>query len=382
MKKPERTSLKNLLETNGSVTRKEFRQARDQLLRQVESPKVRLAREPVAAIGDQLSMRIKGYPLPIVDLYENGLKKDPDGYAAPFYAQFQGIHGPIRVECDYQEKSGVANATVPVGAINGEFSLIFTIKETLGPVEFAKQLLEANMKLEQDIRDYLADKAAVEKCGCNGGNKEDPGETREPEEYDYEPHRDRDRGFDRISHRRVMTARLFFECYGVFSDTCNICPHGAIRFRDHQCYVDTDICQGAHYRSDGNGRMRRTEESHCWDCFDADDENVSTRCLQRRLKKVLHTREYECCADCTRASLNPDNLLNLQESCPYDAILQVSNPRREGLDMFSVNKEACQGCFERTDINCFYNINCLYNTSASVVDREIRMVAHVADRPN
>ena len=343
-------SIKESVQTQRKISQPKIRRLRSELHEQLPRPEVRLKGPRKVQPGDQVVFKVKGYPMPIIDLYEGKLSaKKTLLRRIPIIATFKGKEGSIQTKAHYSPKTRLVRATVPEDAVKGQVTLHFPVREHYGRTAALKKVDPQNRVLRRIIGKWQD-----ENLKCDKNNKED-GRRRE----DRAP-------VDRNLYLNVNTTVLWPYWFSCYIGVCRLgCPHNAIRFdARNRCYVDPSRCRGQSYET--TRTYDRVEDSRCWHCFNAGDTTVSTRCPRRKIRKVVDIGE-DCCAGCTPRS-RPSSDLTLMELCPYGAI-SVSGGR------FVVDKAQCRGCQI-----CYDGINCFFNRTSDPGERELRMVAHIGPK--
>jgi hypothetical protein len=341
--------LKASVDAKRRISQMQVRQLRAQLHKQLPRPEVKLKGSRKVQPGDPVVFVVKGYPMPVIDLYEGKISKRKILLRKmPLMATFKGKEASITTTASYSPKTRLVKMTVPEDAVKGRVTIHFPVREYYGKTAPLKKIDPQNKALRKIIGKWQDENLKCDKNKDDGSRRDD----RAPVE--------------RNLYVNVNTTVLWPYWLSCNLRRCRLgCPQGAIRFDTHnRCYVDPDRCLGQSYQT--TRTYGREDDVECWHCFNAGDTTVSTRCPRRRIRKVVNIGE-ECCSNCTPAARQSGGL-TLMELCCYGAISVVGGK-------FVVDKSMCQGCQI-----CYDGINCFFNRESDVFERELRMVAHIGTR--
>lgn len=341
-------SLKDPIKNKEKISHLQLKSLRARLLKKVPLPKVTLEGPKKVQPGDKIVFKVKGFPLPIIDLYEGRItKKKTLLKRVPVIVSFKGAEAPITTVATYSPKTRLLKTIIPEDAVKGKLSIYFPVRESFGKAGLLKKADPNNKILKKEIGKWQFENL---KCEKSKDNKEDrsPYDERAP--------------IERHSYLEVITEIIWPYWRFCSLGICRLgCPHNAIRFDSRgRCYVDPARCRGQSYYRERP--YDREEDVECWLCFRASDSTVSTRCPYRKIRKVVHIGE-RCCANCPLPARSTGR--DLMELCPYGAI-SVSGSR------FVVDKALCRGC-----MICYDGITCFFNRERDPMERDIRMVAHI-----
>lgn len=340
--------IKHSVEAKRKISQLQIKQLRARLHKELPRPEVKLKGPRRVQPGDPVAFKVKGYPLPVIDLFQGKLsKKKVLLRQVPLMATFKGKEASITVPATYSPKTRLVKMVVPEEAVKGKVTIHFPVREHYGRTAALKKIDPQNRALRKIIGKWQDESLECDENKDDGSRRDD----RAPVE--------------RNLYVDVNTTVLWPYWISCNLGRCGLeCPNGAIRFENNRCYVDPNLCQGQSYRTTRS--YGRVDDVQCWECFNASDTTVSTRCPRRRIRKVVHIGE-DCCAGCTTGARRSGGL-SLMELCPHDAI-SIAHGR------FVVDKTKCRGCQI-----CYDGINCYYNRESDYRERELRMVAHIGPK--
>ncbi len=350
MSKSTVVGIRSLLDRKVEVTRDRLRAIRDHLLSLVQWPTFDLSKSLRIKTQTVLTIPVRRFRLPILDLYE-GVVRDlsPERANPPIVVSFPSKNGPALAPANYIDGQSTIECLVPAHAASGMVELMIPTWEHYGSREGLTRLADS---LGIDLSGIRPSEHGVDICPPFPG-------PRGPLA-------------DEIKWKWMLAAEAAGQRYmsrkiGVIQIGCSECtvgcPHGAIVLDENGiCSVDPDRCFGQKYHvdrtqfeltPDGRQVYKRFEEEPCWNCFDG-SEQYSQKCQRGILRKTLHHNGV-CCASC--GSLSRVTGPTLMQLCPYDAISETPVVT-DGI--FSVDKEACTGC-----MSCYLGINCANNVGAN-----------------
>lgn len=315
MKKNQLLGIEDLLKEKKTLELKDIVKVHYRLMRNYPMPSIKIEEIEECKPGSPVSLRIKDMPAPGVDVYKGEfIESNRNDLGLSVFAFFRTTTGtslkPLR-----QKKKDQFSVILPEKVTNGLMGLIFPIQENFGPKEIVNEF-------PNDIQNWINRSKHVSRSTLT---KDDcPTLPTSSQDFRY--------------LAMIAPQPLRFS----FSVTCTICPFGAIKIMPTYCYVDPLVCRGQKY-SRLNGTVRGPEEI-CWNCFNAGDGIVSTKCDYVTLRKVLHLnpdypiKEVPCCGGCELPSL-----------CHRGAISKPTT-------YFTCNKKICNGCGD-----CYSELTCAWN---------------------
>lgn len=280
-------------------------------------PKINIENYEKCNPGSPVTIRMKGMPAPTVDVFKGKIMKSGrNALGLPIYASFRTTTG-ITLRPLKQIKKDQYSVILPEKVTNGLVGIIFPIQETFGP----KEILD---EFPKDIQDWIKRSKHISRSSLT--EEDCPTPPTPLLDYRY--------------LAMIAPQPLRFN----FSLACTICPFGAIQMAPTYCYVDPYICRGQKY-SRVNGNQRGDEEI-CWNCFNAGDGTVSTKCDYVTLRKVLHLnpdaprKEVPCCGGC-----------DLALYCSRGAVYKPTY-----YSYYAADKKRCSGCMD-----CYWLQYCPWN---------------------
>lgn len=303
----------------------------DRLTEQMPSLRIEFVDPPTAEsmrTGQPLTLRLRGVPLPEIDLARGQLaattrRED----MPPILVEFEGIDAPVVAIGTFDRRTSLLAVDVPHDAVSGPVVVQVPVRRRFG---------RQDPRMRRRLAELLSD--------CT------------PREYERAP--------DALwSYLRYFAGVGTLVCGRCVTDP--ICPHGAIRFDPAgNCYVDKNVCIGQSRQVETQnvgGTLRRvvTDETSCWDCFDGAEE-LSKKCNHRRVGRVVHMGPF-CCGSCIETATKIPNVC-LRELCNYGAITGGhSTATRCGNQLtfsglggpYQVDPDVCVGCQ-----TCYDNIVC------------------------
>jgi hypothetical protein len=324
MKKNQLLGIEDWLEENKKVSIKDFVKIHYQLMNEYPIPSIIIENYKEWSPGSSVMIRIKDTPAPGIDVFKGKfIEPEDDDHNLPIYASFRTTTGttlkPLK-----KENNTLYSVILPEKIINGLMCILFPVQENFGPSEILR-------KFPKDIQNWIKRSKHISRENITDLECLTISEP-----------------FRNFRYMAAIASELLR--FNEEEEECYLCPYGAIKITPDYCYIDPDICKGQKYSKvkvqEDPPLYGRGPEEICWNCFNAGDGTVSSKCGCVTIRKVLHLnpddprQEVPCCGGCS-----------IPNFCPNDAIYNSST-----YHFYTASKQLCNGCMQ-----CYYAKFCGYN---------------------